>query len=66
METFKKNQKVIATLPNGREVEGVYIEPYGSDGHSFYVNEFSGIGKQDHLRNNIMLGLNARKTLRLE
>ena len=47
MEVFKKNQKVIATLPDGRVVEGVYIEPYGSDGHSFYVNQFNGIGKND-------------------
>ena len=42
---FKKNQKIIATLPTGRVVEGVYIEPYGEDGHSFYVNELSGYGR---------------------
>lgn len=45
MKVFKKNQRVVATLPNGRVVEGIYIEPYGSAGHSFYVNEFDGIGK---------------------
>ena len=42
---FKKNQRVLATLPGGRVVEGVYIEPYGTDGHSFYVNEFDSIGR---------------------
>ena len=45
MKVFKKNQRVVATLPSGRVVEGIYIEPYGSAGHSFYVNEFDGIGK---------------------
>ena len=39
---FKKNQPVIATLPTGRVVEGIYIEPYGSDGHSIYVDEYDG------------------------
>lgn len=43
-KTFKKNQKIIATLPTGRRVEGIYIEPYGTDGHSFYANDFNGIG----------------------
>ena len=38
-KTFKKNQPIVATLPNGKVVEGIYIEPYGEDGHSFYVNE---------------------------
>lgn len=37
---FKKNQPIIAILPTGRVVEGIYIEPYGERGHSFYVNEF--------------------------
>lgn len=41
-KTFKKNQPIVATLPNGRVVEGIYIEPYGEDGHSFYVNEYEG------------------------
>lgn len=41
-KTFKKNQPIIATLPTGRVVEGFYIEPYGEDGHSFYVNEYNG------------------------
>lgn len=45
MKTFKKNQRIVATLPTGRHVEGFYIEPYGINGHSFYVNEFSGIGR---------------------
>jgi hypothetical protein len=40
---FKKNQPIIATLPTGRVVEGIYIEPYGDNGHSFYVNEFNGM-----------------------
>jgi len=39
---FKKNQPIIATLPSGRVVEGIYIEPYGDNGHSFYVNEYDG------------------------
>ena len=43
-KTFKKNQKIIATLPTGRKVEGIYIEPYGADGHSFYADDFCGIG----------------------
>jgi hypothetical protein len=43
-KTFKKNQAIVATLPTGRVVEGVYIEPYGVDGHSFYVNEYEGTG----------------------
>jgi hypothetical protein len=41
-KTFKKNQPIVATLPTGRVVEGIYIEPYGEDGHSFYVNEYDG------------------------
>lgn len=42
---FKKNQKIIAELPSGKIVEGFYIEPYGSDGHSFYIMEFEGEGR---------------------
>lgn len=45
MKTFKKNQQIFAKLPTGREVEGFYIEPYGANGHTFYVLEFNGIGK---------------------
>ena len=45
MKKFKKNQRIIATLPTGRKVEGYYIEPFGDSGHSFYVLEFNGIGK---------------------
>lgn len=45
MKTFKKGQRILAKLPTGREVEGYYIEPYGSNGHSFYVLEYNGIGK---------------------
>ena len=41
-KTFKKNQPIVATLPTGRIVEGFYIEPYGTDGHSFYVDEYEG------------------------
>lgn len=41
-KTFKKNQPIVATLPTGRVVEGIYIEPYGTDGHSFYVDEYDG------------------------
>lgn len=41
-KSFKKNQPIVATLPTGRVVEGFYIEPYGDDGHSFYVNEYNG------------------------
>jgi predicted nuclease with TOPRIM domain len=41
-KTFKKNQPIVATLPTGRVVEGFYIEPYGTDGHSFYVDEYEG------------------------
>ena len=41
-KTFKKNQPIVATLPTGRVVEGIYIEPYGPDGHSFYVDEYDG------------------------
>ena len=40
---FKKNQPIVATLPTGRVVEGIYIEPYGENGHSFYVNEYEGM-----------------------
>lgn len=40
---FKRNQPIIATLPTGRVVEGIYIEPYGDNGHSFYVDEFDGM-----------------------
>lgn len=43
-KTFKKNQRIIATLPTGRQVNGIYIEPYSEDGHSFYVNEYDGNG----------------------
>jgi hypothetical protein len=42
-KTFKRNQPIVAKLPTGRVVEGLYIEPYGSNGHSFYVNEPSGV-----------------------
>ena len=45
MKKFKKNQKIVAKLPSGKVVEGYYLEPYGAEGHSFYVNEFTGIGK---------------------
>lgn len=45
MKKFKKNQRIIATLPSGRKVEGYYLEPFGDSGHSFYVLEFNGIGK---------------------
>lgn len=45
MKKFKKGQKIIAKLPTGRMVEGFYEEPFGQNGHSFYVMEFSGIGK---------------------
>jgi len=45
MKTFKKNQQILAKLPTGREVEGFYVEPYGANGHTFYVLEFNGIGK---------------------
>ena len=41
-KTFKKNQPIVATLPTGRVVEGFYIEPYGTDCHSFYVDEYEG------------------------
>lgn len=41
-KSFKKNQHVIATLPTGRVVEGIYIEPYSTDGHSIYVDEYEG------------------------
>jgi hypothetical protein len=41
-KSFKKNQPIVATLPTGRVVEGIYIEPYGTDGHSFYVDEYDG------------------------
>jgi len=41
-KTFKKNQPIVATLPTGRVVEGIYIEPYSTDGHSFYVDEYDG------------------------
>lgn len=41
-KSFKKNQPIVATLPTGRVVEGIYIEPYGTDGHSFYVDEYEG------------------------
>ena len=41
-KSFKKNQSIVATLPTGRVVEGIYIEPYGTDGHSFYVDEYEG------------------------
>ena len=41
-KTFKKNQPIVATLPTGRVVEGFYIEPYGTYGHSFYVDEYEG------------------------
>lgn len=41
-KSFKKNQPIVATLPTGRVVEGIYIEPYGTDGHSFYVYEYEG------------------------
>ena len=40
---FKKNQPIIATLPTGRVVEGFYIEPYGTDRHSIYVEEYDGV-----------------------
>lgn len=40
---FKKNQPIVATLPTGRVVKGFYIEPYGENGHSFYVNEYEGM-----------------------
>jgi len=43
-KTFKKNQPIVATLPTGRVVEGIYIEPYGDNGHSFLVDEFDGYG----------------------
>jgi len=39
---FKKCQLVVATLPNGRVVEGTYSEPWGEDGHSICVNEYNG------------------------
>lgn len=39
---FKKNQEVIATLPNGRVVEGLYVEPWGDDGHTIKVEEYEG------------------------
>ena len=41
-KTFKKGQEIIAILPNGEEVKGEYIEPYGMDGHSFYRMVFDG------------------------
>ena len=41
-KSFKKNQPVVATLPTGRVVEGVYLEPWGEDGHSIYVDEYEG------------------------
>lgn len=41
-KTFKKGQEIIAKLPNGEEVKGEYIEPYGIDGHSFYRMVFDG------------------------
>jgi len=43
-KVFKKNQPIVAILPTGRKVEGIYIEPYGSEGHSFFVNEYNGMG----------------------
>jgi hypothetical protein len=43
VQSFKKNQPVVATLPTGRVVEGFYIEPWSDDGHSFYVNEYDGM-----------------------
>ena len=45
MKKFKKGQRIIATLPTGREVEGYYMEPYSSEGHSIYVLEFNGLGR---------------------
>ena len=45
MAKFQEGQRVIVTLPSGKSIEGVYLNPYGNNGHSFYVNEFVGIGR---------------------
>lgn len=45
MAKFQQGQRVVVTLPSGRSIEGVYLNPYGNNGHSFYVNEFIGIGR---------------------
>jgi len=45
MTKFQKGQRVVVTLPNGKSIEGVYLNPYGNNGHSFYVNEFIGMGR---------------------
>lgn len=42
-KSFKKNQPIVATLPStGRVVNGYYIESYGVNCHSFYVDEYEG------------------------
>ena len=59
MAKFKKNQRIIAKLPTGREVEGYYLEPYSSTGHSIYVLEFSGIGRNgEPVYKKVMYGVN--------
>ncbi len=45
MANFKKNQRIVAILPTGREVEGYYIEQYSATGHSIYVQEFNGLDR---------------------
>ena len=45
MTKFQKGQRVVVTLPNGKSIEGIYLNPYGNNGHSFYVNEFIGMGR---------------------
>ena len=45
-KTFKKGQLITAILPGGKKVVGHYLEPYGSDGHSFIIDEFSGLNAQ--------------------
>lgn len=36
--TFKPGHSVKAILPTGKAVEGVYVEPYGTDSHMIKVN----------------------------
>ena len=45
MAKFQQGQRVVVTLPSGRSIEGVYLNPYGNNGHSFYVNEFIGMSR---------------------
>jgi len=56
-KNFKKNQPVVATLPTGRVVEGVYVEPWGEDGHSIYVDEYEGERGGKAVYNKVMYGV---------